>query len=153
MAINSTFLNFLTSKILPQDKTYIITFDLYKYFIFIGLFAIFGYFFLTLLTYKFDFEHNKKCLSSHYCDIVKAVYLSTFLFIFGGYADTFDFLTIYGYFSGLIGFTLIAEISFLKISLPTWRTWSKKAWAVIILQSVIIGALAGNSLLYTDPIP
>ncbi|PWA01674.1 hypothetical protein BB558_002215 [Smittium angustum] len=84
-------------------------------------------------------------LERHYISIVgffgmflKNLQLGYILFTLGNYSNTFNYVTVISYFFGIFGYSILVEISFLKVSLPTWRAWTVGAWIAHLIGVFLV---------------
>jgi hypothetical protein len=87
-------------------------------------------------------EHKSKCAADHYSDVTQAIAYTLILFTFGGYAHTFNWIMIVSFYLGLWSYGLLVEVPFMRVSLPGWRIWKKRTWAVMLTALALMLGLA-----------
>ncbi|CAG8484333.1 29441_t:CDS:2 [Racocetra persica] len=105
-------------------------------------FIIIAYPLYRLIAGFLKWELNEKTPSKHYSDILACVRYGFIVFVLGGYSQTFNWITILSFYVAMYGFGSLAELSFAKQSLPTWRNWAVQMWILIIVAILIILAFA-----------
>ncbi|CAG8612097.1 17778_t:CDS:2 [Cetraspora pellucida] len=105
-------------------------------------FIIIAYPLYRLVAGFLKWELNEKTPSKHYSDILACVRYGFIVFVLGGYSDTFNWITILSFYVAMYGFGSLAELSFAKQSIPTWRNWAVQMWILIIVAILIILAFA-----------
>ncbi|KAJ1679482.1 hypothetical protein EV182_001956, partial [Spiromyces aspiralis] len=86
----------------------------------------------------FDLERHYKSVVHYFNDTTNNLVYSFVLFTLGNYSHTFNWVTVVFFAAGLLGYTLLVELPFLKVSLPTWRTWGLGAWLVHLGAAALV---------------
>ncbi|CAG8792331.1 5398_t:CDS:2 [Gigaspora margarita] len=118
-------------------------------------FVIIAYPLYRLIAGSLKWELNEKTPSKHYSDIIACIRYGFIVFVLGDYSYTFNWITILSFYVAMYTFGRIAELSFAKQSLPTWRNWPIQMWIIFITAILIILAFAGYHIylgvLFTEP--
>ncbi|KAJ1903748.1 hypothetical protein IWQ60_012542, partial [Tieghemiomyces parasiticus] len=115
---------------IPGGPDALVSFDLARFVLFVLLVVITGPLLFRSAAWLYDWERDPKSLVNHFHDTVEGIGYSFVVFTLGNYAHTLSWWTVGGYFAALLGWSMLGELSFMKVSLPTWRTWTKGAWIV-----------------------
>ncbi|KAJ2694075.1 hypothetical protein H4R19_005948 [Coemansia spiralis] len=86
----------------------------------------------------FDLERDFKSVADHFDDVTNGLLYAYLVFTLGNYAHTLGWVTGVFYFVGLLGYCMLVEVPFLRISIPGWRTWSAGAWAVNLAGVAVV---------------
>ncbi|GES90676.1 hypothetical protein GLOIN_2v1734211 [Rhizophagus clarus] len=106
-------------------------------------FVIIAYPLYRIIGGFFNWEMDVKTPSNHFGDMMALVRYGFIVFVLGGYAKTFNWITILSFYIALFGFALLAELPFAKQSLVTWRNWSIKMWILIIVAVCAVLVMTG----------
>lgn len=87
---------------------------------------------------QMDWRHNIRSCDQIYSDISYLLFLSTVLFFFGNYNNTFDTYTVIGLLVGLFGFGAIGQTPYLQNNLSNMETWSSSAWIAYGIGTLIV---------------
>ncbi|PVV03311.1 hypothetical protein BB560_002219 [Smittium megazygosporum] len=121
----------------------LVSFDLVQYLKFFATVVIAGPVFYRVLASALNLERHYFSIVGYYNLFLRNLTFSFILFVLGNYSNTFGFVTIFFYFVGIAGYSYLVELPFLKVSLPTWRSWSSATWAVHLVALGTILAIAG----------
>ncbi|KAJ1922668.1 hypothetical protein IWQ60_006380 [Tieghemiomyces parasiticus] len=108
----------------------LVSYDGTRFVEFLALVVVAGPVAYRSLSWLYDWERDRKSWVDHFHDTAQAIMYSFIVFVLGNYARTLSWWTVLGYFIGLFGWALLGELPFMKVSLPTWRSWSPGAWAL-----------------------
>ncbi|KAJ1650499.1 hypothetical protein IWQ61_008718 [Dispira simplex] len=134
--------NFPDACYFPDQDNVLVSFQLTRFFLFLALVVVVGPLSYRFVSWIYDWERDPKSLVEHLQDTADGLVYSFVVFVLGNYSHTLSGWTVLGYFVGLFGWALLGELPYLKVSLPTWRTWSKGAWIVHLLAVVVVVGLA-----------
>ncbi|KAK9764703.1 hypothetical protein K7432_007590 [Basidiobolus ranarum] len=126
----------------PQQSNVFVSFNLSTFLVYLLVVVIGGSQVFLFLSKKYSWERQDKSPVGFLQDIQDALIYNVLLFLFGNYSHTFSIWTVIAFFVGMIGFALLGELPFLKVSLVTWRTWSREAWMVHLGGVAIVLILA-----------
>jgi len=121
-------------------------FDLLIYLEFMALLLFFGPLIYRPMGGFLGWELGTKGFPDHYEDYTHQLVFGTVLFIAGNYANTFNYITASSYPVGMFLFGLLGELSFLKVAVPGYCGWKKKAWAVMIMGLLLVLGATGYHL-------
>ncbi|KAJ1985006.1 hypothetical protein H4R33_004186 [Dimargaris cristalligena] len=119
----------------------LVSFDSVRFIEFLVLVVVVGPITYRWVAWLYNWERDAKSWVDHFHDTAEGIGYSFVVFVLGNYAHTMSWWTVLGYFIGLFGWSLLGELSFMKVSLPTWRTWSMGAWIVHLLAVAIVVTL------------
>ncbi|RKP05256.1 hypothetical protein THASP1DRAFT_32906 [Thamnocephalis sphaerospora] len=126
----------------PDQPLALASFHPHTYVVFATTVVLAGYALYSAWIRWAKWEYKKKTAADHYTDVMQALCYTLVVFTFGGYSHTFGWPMLLAYYAGLWLYGLLVEVPFLRISLPSWRTWSRPAWAVMITAFLLICGLA-----------
>ncbi|ORX95581.1 hypothetical protein K493DRAFT_314945 [Basidiobolus meristosporus CBS 931.73] len=126
----------------PEEINVFVSFNFVTFISYLLVVVVGGTQVFLYLSKKYQWERQDKSPVGFLQDIQDALIYNVVLFLFGNYSHTFSIWTVLAFFAGLIGFALLGELPFLKVSLVTWRTWSREAWMVHIGGVGIVFILA-----------
>ncbi|KAJ1801576.1 hypothetical protein LPJ59_000141 [Coemansia sp. RSA 2399] len=121
----------------------LVSFHLVRFILFTVMFTVAGPLFYRVLAAFFDLERDFKSVVDHYNDITNGLIYTYIVFTLGNYAHTFDWVLAAFYFVGILAYSALVELPFLRVSLPSWRTWNKGAWAVNTAGLALVLVAAG----------
>ncbi|KAJ1665203.1 hypothetical protein IW140_003530 [Coemansia sp. RSA 1813] len=121
----------------------LVSFHFVRFILFTVMFTIAGPCFYRLVAAFFDLERDFKSVVDHYNDVTNGLIYTYIVFTLGNYAHTFDWVMAAFYFAGILAYSALVEVPFLRVSLPSWRRWSKGAWAVNLIGLALVLAAAG----------
>ncbi|KAJ1938426.1 hypothetical protein EC988_007595, partial [Linderina pennispora] len=121
----------------------LVSFHFVRYILFTAMFTVAGPLVYRLVAAFFDLERDFKSLVDHFDDITNSLIYSYIVFTLGNYSHTFSWVTAVFYFVGILGYSALVEIPFMRVSLPGWRDWSKPAWTVTLTGLAVVLVAAG----------
>ncbi|OMJ21362.1 hypothetical protein AYI69_g5850 [Smittium culicis] len=121
----------------------LVSFNLFTFLFFLSITIVAGPLAYRICASAFNWERHYISLVGYLNLSYQNLILGYVLFTLGNYTHTFNYLTVIFYFLGLFGYSFLVELPFLKVSLPTWRTWSISAWAVHLAGLFLIILAAG----------
>ncbi|OMJ26393.1 hypothetical protein AYI70_g210 [Smittium culicis] len=121
----------------------LVSFNLFTFLFFLSITIVAGPIAYRFCASAFNWERHYISLVGYLNLSYQNLILGYVLFTLGNYAHTFNYITVIFYFLGLFGYSFLVELPFLKVSLPTWRTWSISAWAVHLAGLSLIMLAAG----------
>ncbi|KAJ2337513.1 hypothetical protein GGI00_000197 [Coemansia sp. RSA 2681] len=121
----------------------LVSFHLLRYALFTIMLVIVGPFVFRVVAAFFDLERDYKSIVDHFDDVTSGLIYTYILFTLGNYSHTFGWVTAVFYFVGLLLYSCLAELPFMRVSIPGWRSWSKEAWAVNFAALVLALVAAG----------
>ncbi|KAJ1985151.1 hypothetical protein H4R34_000228 [Dimargaris verticillata] len=139
---DSGTLPFADACFFPEVTDTLLSFRSVQFIEFLVLVVVAGPTVYRALAWLYDWERDPKSWVHHFQDTAQGIAYGFLVFVLGNYSHTLSWWTVLGYFIGLIGWSLLGELPFLKVSLPTWRTWSMGAWLVHLAAVGIVLALA-----------
>ncbi|KAJ2804095.1 hypothetical protein H4R21_001777 [Coemansia helicoidea] len=121
----------------------LVSFHFVRFALFAVLLTVAGPLVHRVVAALFDLERDFKSVADHFDDVTSGLLYAYLVFTLGNYAHTLGWVTLVFYFVGLLGFCLLVELPFMRISIPSWRTWSVGAWAVNLagLAAVVLAAV------------
>ncbi|KAJ1970268.1 hypothetical protein H4R35_005953 [Dimargaris xerosporica] len=135
-------LSFADACYFPNANNTLLSFRSVQFIEFLVLVIVAGPAVYRALAWLYDWERDPKSWVHHFQDTAQGIGYGFIVFVLGNYSHTLSWWTVLGYFIGLIGWSLLGELPFMKVSLPTWRTWTMGAWLVHLLAVAIVLALA-----------
>ncbi|KAI8867016.1 hypothetical protein GQ42DRAFT_59614 [Ramicandelaber brevisporus] len=143
--------NFIDACYFGTGPEVLISFRGISFLYFCLLTLVAGPFLFRLVAATFDWErHEHPSIIWYYANFLEGMTYMFIVFVVGNYASTLSWFTVLGYFVGLFGWALLGELSFLKVSLVTWRSWTIGAWIAHILAVLIVLGFAGVHLFYAN---
>lgn len=138
---------FIDGCYLPKDphngEATLVSFHFYRFLLFTLMLVVAGPLVYRLTAAFFDLERDFKPPAIHFQDLTNGLMYAYLVFTLGNYSHTFGWVTLVSYLLGLLGYSALVEIPFLRVSLPGWRSWSVKAWIVHLVGLLLILAAAG----------
>ncbi|KAJ2740668.1 hypothetical protein GGI20_005684 [Coemansia sp. BCRC 34301] len=121
----------------------LVSFHLLRYALFTIMLVVVGPFVYRIVAAFFDLERDYKSIVDHFDDVTGGLIYTYILFTLGNYSHTFGWVTAVFYFVGLLLYSFLSEVPFMRVSIPGWRTWSKEAWVVNFAGLVLVLVAAG----------
>ncbi|PIA13276.1 hypothetical protein COEREDRAFT_83617 [Coemansia reversa NRRL 1564] len=121
----------------------LVSFHFVRYILFTVMLTIAGPFVYRVVAAFFDLERDFKNVLDHFDDVTNGLIYSYIIFTLGNYAHTFNWVTLVFYFVGVFAYSALVEVPFLRVSLNSWRSWSKGAWAVMLTGLAVVILAAG----------
>lgn len=123
----------------------LISFDILLY-VYFSLVIALSYPFYYLTTVWLKWENASKPFAFHFSDLLQSLTYGYIVFTLGDYSNTLNWVTLVSYVGGLWGFGVLAELSFLKVSLDTYRSWGWATWTFMTVVALLILAAIGFHL-------
>ncbi|KAI9018053.1 hypothetical protein CLU79DRAFT_761475 [Phycomyces nitens] len=133
---------------LTVSETSLFSFNPLVYLYFMLSFLLVPYPIYRLIAAHYKWETNYKSTARHWSDLINGLSYGTLLFVFGNYSKAYSWVTVVAFYPALLGYALIAELSFTKTSLPNIKSWPFGMWAVFITAVLIILAFAAFHIYY-----
>ncbi|KAJ1855901.1 hypothetical protein GGH12_006063 [Coemansia sp. RSA 1822] len=147
MASDAIDIGFLDGCFLHTDADHgastLVSFHFVRFILFALLLTVVGPFVYRLTAAFFDLERDFKTVADHFDDVTSGLIYAYLVFTLGNYAHTFGWTTLLFYFIGLFGYSALVEVPFLRVSIPGWRSWSMRAWAVNLVGVALVLVAAG----------
>ncbi|KAJ2891314.1 hypothetical protein GGI21_005892, partial [Coemansia aciculifera] len=105
--------------------------------------VIVGPFVYRVVAAFFDLERDYKSIVDHFDDVTSGLIYTYILFTLGNYSHTFGWVTAVFYFVGLLVYSSLAEVPFMRVSIPGWRSWRREAWMVNFAALALVLVAAG----------
>ncbi|KAJ2557620.1 hypothetical protein EV175_001230 [Coemansia sp. RSA 1933] len=121
----------------------LVSFHFVRFILFTVMFVVAGPLFYRVVAAFFDLERDFKSIVDHYNDVTNGLIYAYIVFTLGNYAHTFSWVTVVFYFAGILGYSALVELPLLRVSLASWRSWSKGVWAVHYAGIALVVAAAG----------
>ncbi|KAJ2621156.1 hypothetical protein GGI26_004324 [Coemansia sp. RSA 1358] len=120
----------------------LVSFHFVRFILFTVMFTVAGPAFYRIFAAFFDLERDFKSIADHFDDATNGLIYTYIVFTLGNYAHTFSWVTVVFYFTGIVVYSALVELPFMRVSLNTLRSWGSSTWAVTLtgLALVLVGA-------------
>ncbi|RKP37728.1 hypothetical protein BJ085DRAFT_38157 [Dimargaris cristalligena] len=122
----------------PDSINALVSFDVTIFLQFLALLVVAGPLAFRSIAWLYNWERRAKNGVHHFQDAAQLVGYAYIVFTLGNYTHTLSRWTVLGYGVGILGWGLLGELPFMKVSLPTWRTWSWGAWVMNLTAAGIV---------------